>query len=232
MLPRIVSETVNDDRHPRPLNAFLDLPQVACSSAQSGPLAGLRLAVKDIFDVAGYRTGCGNPRQVRRGRDRRAHRAGGPGAARSGRAIRRQDADRRTRLLADGHNAHFPPPVNPTAPDRVTGGSSSRLGGGGRRQARRHRHRLGHRRLDPRTGELLRADRAAHHAWPHLARRHDAAGALASTRSAGSPTTSRPTRRSAASCSAATRIAASSTRPLTMARLDALVLGKRGGRRL
>ena len=53
-----------------------------------------------------------------------------------------------------------------------------RFGGRGRRRARRHRRRLRHRRLDPRAGKLLRADRPAHHAWPHLARRRDAARAF------------------------------------------------------
>ncbi|RUV46722.1 amidase, partial [Mesorhizobium sp. M5C.F.Ca.IN.020.14.1.1] len=48
-----------------PLNAFLDLSNIPVSNAQSGPLAGLRLAVKDIYDVAGYRTGCGNPQKHR-----------------------------------------------------------------------------------------------------------------------------------------------------------------------
>ncbi|MGO4841951.1 amidase family protein, partial [Rhizobiaceae sp. 2RAB30] len=42
-------------------NAFLGYSQVPVPNAQSGPLARLTLAVKDIFDVAGYRTGCGNP---------------------------------------------------------------------------------------------------------------------------------------------------------------------------
>ena len=46
-----------------PLNAFLDLDQIPVANAQSGPLAGMRLAVKDIYDVAGYRTGCGNPQK-------------------------------------------------------------------------------------------------------------------------------------------------------------------------
>ncbi|TIU13572.1 MAG: amidase, partial [Mesorhizobium sp.] len=32
-----------------PLNAFLDLDDIPVSNAQSGPLAGLRLAVKDIY---------------------------------------------------------------------------------------------------------------------------------------------------------------------------------------
>ena len=45
----------------RDFNAFLDLPEVAVPNAESGPLKGLSLAVKDIFDVAGLVTGCGNP---------------------------------------------------------------------------------------------------------------------------------------------------------------------------
>lgn len=44
-----------------PLNAFLNVPQVVVSNAKSGPLSGLGLGVKDIIDVAGHRTGCGNP---------------------------------------------------------------------------------------------------------------------------------------------------------------------------
>jgi amidase len=31
------------------------------SPAVSGPLDGLRFAVKDTIDVAGFKTGCGNP---------------------------------------------------------------------------------------------------------------------------------------------------------------------------
>ena len=44
-----------------PVNAFVDYDAVAVPSAASGPLAGLSVAVKDIFDVAGYPTGCGSP---------------------------------------------------------------------------------------------------------------------------------------------------------------------------
>jgi hypothetical protein len=49
-------------------NAFLDLGQAPVSHTQSGPLAGLTLAVKDIFDVAGYVTGCGNPDRTETGK--------------------------------------------------------------------------------------------------------------------------------------------------------------------
>ncbi|RWE76220.1 MAG: amidase [Mesorhizobium sp.] len=108
-----------------PLNAFLDLRQMPVEDAELGPLAGLRLAVKDIYDVAGYRTGCGNPQKYEE-----AH-----AASRTAQAVQAiLDAGARfvgktqTDELAFslfGQNAHFPYPVNPAAPDRVTGGSSS-----------------------------------------------------------------------------------------------------------
>lgn len=107
------------------LNAFLDLPEVPVASATDGPLAGLTLGVKDIFDVQGYVSGWGNP-------DRAAE---ADPATRSAPAVQRLlDAGARfigktqTEELAFsmiGQNVHFPHPVNPAAPDRVTGGSSS-----------------------------------------------------------------------------------------------------------
>lgn len=108
-----------------PLNAFLDTPQVVVPNAQSGPLAGLSLAVKDIFDVAGLVTGWGNP-------VRAAEAAPAGATAPSIQAL--LDAGARfagktqTEELAFsmiGQNVHFPHPINPAAPDRVVGGSSS-----------------------------------------------------------------------------------------------------------
>jgi amidase len=43
------------------LNSFLDLPEILLPHAISGPLFGYTFAVKDIFDIAGYKTGAGNP---------------------------------------------------------------------------------------------------------------------------------------------------------------------------
>ncbi len=107
------------------LNAFLDLPEVVVPNSQSGPLAGLCLGVKDIFDVAGYVTGCGNPDMAEEGRP----------AERTAPAVQKLlDAGARfagktqTEELAFsmlGQNVHFPRPVNPRAPGRITGGSSS-----------------------------------------------------------------------------------------------------------
>ena len=47
---------INDE-----VGAFVPYDPVDVANAGSGPLAGLTFAVKDIFDVAGYPTGCGNP---------------------------------------------------------------------------------------------------------------------------------------------------------------------------
>lgn len=108
-----------------PLNAFLDLPEVPVEHAASGPLTGNMLAVKDIYDVAGYPTGGGNPQKlaestvakttapaVRKLLDAGAEFAG------------KTQTDELTFSLL-GMNAHYPTPVNSAAPDRVTGGSSS-----------------------------------------------------------------------------------------------------------
>ncbi|MER9681983.1 amidase [Mesorhizobium sp. M0184] len=108
-----------------PLNAFLDLDQVPVTNAQSGPLAGLRLAVKDIFDVAGYRTGCGNPQKYRDASPAMSTAPAVQALLDSGaRFVGKTQTDELAFSLL-GLNAHFPSPVNPAAPDRVTGGSSS-----------------------------------------------------------------------------------------------------------
>ena len=106
-------------------NAFLPYPAVRIVSAGQGLLVGARLAVKDIFDVAGYPTGAGNAFVL----------------AASG--IKAQSAPI-VDLLLDaganfvgktytdelaysvlGRNLHFGVSINPTFPDVITGGSSS-----------------------------------------------------------------------------------------------------------
>jgi amidase len=108
-----------------PVLAFVDYPDVPVPNAASGPLAGLTFAVKDIFDVAGYPTGSGNP----------VKRAEGGIAAKNAPVVQKLlDAGARfvgkthTAELAfslDGRNDHYGTPTNPAAPGRVPGGSSS-----------------------------------------------------------------------------------------------------------
>ncbi|WP_011582032.1 MULTISPECIES: amidase [Chelativorans] len=107
------------------LNAFLDYPQTAVPSSPTGLLRGLSFGVKDIYDVAGYPTGCGNPqKEAERGPVSHSSPAIqallDAGAAFAGKTQTDELA-----FSMMGMNAHFPPPVNPRAPERVTGGSSS-----------------------------------------------------------------------------------------------------------
>lgn len=93
--------------------------------AQSGPLAGLTAAVKDMYDIAGYRTGNGNPAWLE------THAA----AVKNAGAVQKiLDAGANVigKTICDefffsvtGANAHYGTPVNPRAPGRLPGGSSS-----------------------------------------------------------------------------------------------------------
>lgn len=108
-----------------PAHAFVPYPGVALPHAASGPLAGLSFAVKDLFDVAGYPTGGGNP-----------HVLALSGIKTRTAAVVQQLLDAGARCLGktytdelafsmNGINAHFGAPINGGAPDRITGGSSS-----------------------------------------------------------------------------------------------------------
>ena len=46
---------------PHAINAFVPDSHVSISGATRSPLTGLTFAAKDLFDVAGYVTGAGNP---------------------------------------------------------------------------------------------------------------------------------------------------------------------------
>ena len=107
------------------LNAFCKDTDAYLEGATDGPLAGLTFAVKDIFDVAGYVTGGGNPdwKATHEPAERTAWVVTTlveAGATMVGKTI----TDELTRGIF-GENAHYGTPVNPRAPDRVPGGSSS-----------------------------------------------------------------------------------------------------------
>ncbi|MCG5234102.1 amidase [Xanthobacter oligotrophicus] len=107
------------------LGAFIPGPRLARPGAPAGPLAGLSFAVKDVMDVAGTSTGNGHPDWL----------ATHPPAARSAVAVERlldAGASLAGKTIADelcysltGENVHYGTPLNPAAPDRVPGGSSS-----------------------------------------------------------------------------------------------------------
>jgi amidase len=108
-----------------PLNAFTRHTHVAIDGSGEGPLAGLTMAVKDVYDIAGHRTGNGNPVWLD------TH----PAAEKTASSVQRLlDAGARmvgkthTDELAyslNGENMHYGTPTNPRAPGRIPGGSSS-----------------------------------------------------------------------------------------------------------
>jgi amidase len=91
----------------------------------SGPLDGLRFAVKDTIDVAGFKTGCGNPTW------RDSHPAAVVHAVcveqllhAGARCVGKTISDELAFSLL-GENHFYGTPLNAHAPDRVPGGSSS-----------------------------------------------------------------------------------------------------------
>ncbi|MFT4096403.1 MAG: amidase [Rhodoblastus sp.] len=108
-----------------PARAFMPYPAVAVPGPAHGPLQSLTFGVKDIFDVAGYRTACGNPVKLA---ESPVALETTPAAAALLAAGAQFVGKTQTEELAwslYGTNAHFGAPLNPAAPDRVPGGSSS-----------------------------------------------------------------------------------------------------------
>lgn len=108
-----------------PAHAFVPYPGVELPHAAAGPLAGLRFAVKDLFDVAGYPTGGGNPHVLARSGIKThtapvVQRLLDAGACCVGKTYTDELA-----FSLNGINAHFGAPINGAAPARLTGGSSS-----------------------------------------------------------------------------------------------------------
>ncbi|HET9717434.1 MAG TPA: amidase [Pseudolabrys sp.] len=91
----------------------------------AGPLAGLSAVVKDMYDIAGERTGCGSPEWF----------AAHPPAARhcppvqkildAGATIIGKTICDEFFYSVSGANAHYGTPVNARAPGRLPGGSSA-----------------------------------------------------------------------------------------------------------
>lgn len=107
------------------LGAFTRHTHATLGASAAGPLTGLTFAAKDLYDVAGARTGFGSPDWLE------SHRAASVTAV----AIQRlldAGAEMVGRTHTDemawsllGENAHYGTPVNVNAPGRVPGGSSS-----------------------------------------------------------------------------------------------------------
>lgn len=108
-----------------PARAFMPYPPVAVDGTAHGPLQSLSFGVKDIFDVAGYRTGCGNPVKLAESPVARDHAPPVAALLAAGALFVGKTHTEELAWSLYGTNAHFGTPLNPAAPDRVPGGSSS-----------------------------------------------------------------------------------------------------------
>ena len=111
---------INDTAH-----AFLPYPDAPVLHASTGPLSGLCFGVKDLFDVAGYPTGGGQPfvlamSGIKTQTAPTVQKLLDAGARFIGKTVTDELA-----FSMNGNNAHFGAPINCAAPDRISGGSSS-----------------------------------------------------------------------------------------------------------
>lgn len=107
------------------VGAFVPHGRFEVAGAEAGPLNGLTFAAKDIIDVAGHVTGCGNPDWLRSHVEARETASTirlclEAGARLVGKTVTEELATGLT-----GENTHYGTPRNVNAPGRVSGGSSS-----------------------------------------------------------------------------------------------------------
>ncbi|SFH99044.1 amidase [Albimonas pacifica] len=102
---------------------FVDRFEIA--GAAEGPLAGLSFAAKDLFDVAGRVTGAGNPDWAATHAPAQAHAEAIVRLLANGATLVGKTVTDEISLGLLGENAFDGTPLNPRAPERVPGGSSS-----------------------------------------------------------------------------------------------------------
>jgi amidase len=93
--------------------------------ADDGPLKGLTVAVKDMFAIAGERYGCGNPDWLRLQSPAKDHSAVVSRILAAGGTIIGKTVCDELFYSVTGANYHYGTPLNPKAPKRMPGGSSS-----------------------------------------------------------------------------------------------------------
>jgi amidase len=116
-----MNEIVANDK----LNAFCRHTHVEMRGAAAGPLAGLTFGLKDIFDVAGAKTGFGNPDWLRTHEPAQRTAPAAQMLLDAGAHLVGKTHTEEMAWSLTGENAHYGTPVNVNAPGRIPGGSSS-----------------------------------------------------------------------------------------------------------
>ena len=93
--------------------------------AATGPLVGLTAVVKDMYDIAGTRTGGGSPEWLAAQKPATRHAAAVEQILAAGATITGKTICDEFFYSVTGINAHYGTPINLRAPGRIPGGSSS-----------------------------------------------------------------------------------------------------------
>jgi amidase len=107
------------------MTPFVPGPRCHVAGAATGPLQGLTFAVKDLIDIAGTPTIGGNPDWPRFYPTPETHAWVVQTLLDAGASVIGKTITDEVSLGILGENAHDGTPLNPAAPDRVPGGSSS-----------------------------------------------------------------------------------------------------------
>jgi amidase len=107
------------------VNAFCRFNHIDAPGAKGGPLAGLSFAAKDIYDIAGAKTGFGNPDWLRTHEPARKTAPAVQALLDAGARLAGKTHTEEMAWSLTGENAHYGTPVNVSAPGRIPGGSSS-----------------------------------------------------------------------------------------------------------
>ena len=107
------------------LGAFVPAAQPHIAGSSGGPLSGLTFAAKDIFDIAGFVTGCGNPDWARSHAAAERHAATVQALLDAGAELVGKTITDELAYSLNGQNFHYGTPTHVNAPGRSPGGSSS-----------------------------------------------------------------------------------------------------------
>ncbi len=107
------------------MSPFVPGSALRIDGREAGPLAELTFAAKDLFDVAGYSTGGGNPDWARQNPVPERHAWAVQTLLDAGATLIGKTITDEVSLGILGENAFDGTPINPAAPGHVPGGSSS-----------------------------------------------------------------------------------------------------------
>lgn len=107
-----------------PFNAFMK-QDVVLLPTEEGPLDNLTFAVKDVFAIKGYTNAAGNPDWLRTHEPAEVTASSIELLLASGAKLEGTTHTDELMYSINGQNDHYGTPINPKAPDRIPGGSSS-----------------------------------------------------------------------------------------------------------